>query len=84
MIERRIDFECVDVSILSVEALGSLLLSEFVRVESEDSLLRFIFKLGSDYRNLLRHIEIGFLSDDGLSHFGRIFRNSSRISLALS
>jgi hypothetical protein len=72
--ERRIDLEFADVSVLSVEALDSLLLSEFVRVESEDSLLRFILKLDSGYRDLLRHIQIGFLSEDGLhildEHFG--------------
>jgi hypothetical protein len=32
MIEKRIDLELLDVSILSVEALDSLLLNEFVRV----------------------------------------------------
>jgi hypothetical protein len=58
------DLESAD---LSVEALDSLLLSESVSVESEDALLRFILKLGPGYRDLLRHIEIGFLSEDGLS-----------------
>jgi hypothetical protein len=48
MMERRIDLESVDGS---VEALDSLLLSEFVTVESEDTLLRFILKSGSDFRN---------------------------------
>jgi hypothetical protein len=65
--ERRIDFESVDVSNLSVEVLDSLLLNESVSVESEDSLLRFILKLDRSYRGLLRHIQIEFLSDDGLS-----------------
>jgi hypothetical protein len=55
MIENRIDLESADVSILSVEALDSLLLSESISVESEDSLLRFILKLGPNYRDLLRH-----------------------------
>jgi hypothetical protein len=67
MIERRIDLESVDVSVLSIEALDSLLLSELVTVESEDALLRLILQLGSDYRDLLRHIQIVFLSEDGLS-----------------
>jgi hypothetical protein len=67
VIERCIELEFLDVSILSVEVLDSLLLSEFVTVENEDELLRFILKLGSDYRDLLRHIQIGFLSEDGLS-----------------
>jgi hypothetical protein len=51
-----------------------LLLSESISVGSEDSLLRIILKLGSGDRDLLRHIQIGFLSEDGLSlldeHFG--------------
>jgi hypothetical protein len=69
VMERRIDLGG-----LSVEALDSLLLDEFVTVESEDALLRFILNLGLDYRDLVRHIQIGFLSEDGLSllveHFG--------------
>jgi hypothetical protein len=47
--------------------LDSLLLSESVSVESEDSLLRFILKLNADYGDLLRHITIEFLSESGLS-----------------
>jgi hypothetical protein len=65
--ESVIDFKSSEVSNLSIEALDSLLFNEVVKVESEDSLLRFILKLGSDYRNLLRHIKISFLSDEGLS-----------------
>jgi hypothetical protein len=57
----------VDVSVISVEVLDSLLLSESISVVSEDELLRFILKLGPNYRNLLRHIQLEFLSDDGLS-----------------
>jgi hypothetical protein len=64
MVEKRIDLESVD---LSVEALDNLLLSESVTVKSEDALLQFILKLGPGYRDLLRHIAIGFLSEDGLS-----------------
>jgi hypothetical protein len=63
--ESPIDVESADVSVLSVEALDSLLLSESVSVGSEDALLRFILKLGPGYRDLLRHIAIGFLSEDG-------------------
>jgi hypothetical protein len=74
MIENRIDFASTDVSVLSVEGLDSLLLNETLSVESEDSLLRDIGKLGSDYRDLLRHMNIEFLSEDGLflfdEHFG--------------
>jgi hypothetical protein len=47
--------------------LDSLLLNESVCVDSEDALSQFILKLGHGYRNLLRHIQIVFLSDDGLS-----------------
>jgi hypothetical protein len=65
--ERRLDFESVDVSIVSIEALDGLLLNESVTVESEDALLRLILKLGSDYRDLLRHIQLEFLSEDGVS-----------------
>jgi hypothetical protein len=72
--ERRIDLESTDLSGFSVEALDSLLLSESVSIGCEDALLLFILNLGPDYRDLLRHIQIGFLSQDGLSildeHFG--------------
>jgi hypothetical protein len=47
--------------------LESLLLSESVSVESEDALLQIILKLGPDYRDLLKHIELEFLSEDGFS-----------------
>jgi hypothetical protein len=57
----------VDVSVVSVEALNSLLLNEILKVESEDALLRLILKLGLGYRDLLRHIQIGLLSENGLS-----------------
>jgi hypothetical protein len=67
VMEKRIDLKSVDVSNLSVEALDSLLLSESISVESEDALLLFVLKLGPDYRDLLRHIQIRFLSVDGLS-----------------
>jgi hypothetical protein len=66
-IENRIDFESSDVSVLSVESLDGLLLSESSSVESEDSLLRQNLKLGPSYRNLVRHIQISFLSAAGLS-----------------
>jgi hypothetical protein len=67
MIDRRIEIESADISNLSVEVLGSLLVRESISVESEDALLRHILKLGPGYRDLLRHIEISFLSEDGLS-----------------
>jgi hypothetical protein len=72
--ERRIDLDFAGLSNLSFEALDTLLLSESVSMESEDALLRFILKLGPDSRDLLRHIQLVFLSEDGLSlleeHFG--------------
>jgi hypothetical protein len=67
MKERRLDFESVDVSIVSVEALDSLLLNDSISIESEDALLRVILKLGSGYRDLLRHIRLECLSEDGFS-----------------
>jgi hypothetical protein len=72
-IERRIELESADLSILSFEVLDSLLLSLSISVESEDSLLRLIVKFGSDYRDLLRHIQIEFLSEDGLSLLDEYF-----------
>jgi hypothetical protein len=63
----RINFESMDVSVLSIESLDSLLLNESISVESEDALLRHILKLGEGYRDLLRHIQVEFLSEDGLS-----------------
>jgi hypothetical protein len=66
-IERGISFESADLSKLSFEALDDLLLRYSVEIESEDELLKFILNLGLSYRFLLRHIEIGFLSAEGLS-----------------
>jgi hypothetical protein len=42
MKERRLEFESVDVSVISIEALDSLLLHESISIESEDALLRLI------------------------------------------
>jgi hypothetical protein len=67
MNERRIELESADLSVLSFEALDNLLLSESISVKSEDALLQLILKLGPSYRDLLGHIEIEFLSEDGLS-----------------
>jgi hypothetical protein len=66
MIEKRIDFESASFPSLSLELLDNLLLSESISIGSEDALLGFILKLGPGYRDLLRHIQIGFLSEDGL------------------
>jgi hypothetical protein len=71
--ESRIDFESTDVSVLSIEALDSLVLNESISAESEDSLLKNILKLGFVYRDLLRHIRMEFLSEDGLSLLSEYF-----------
>jgi hypothetical protein len=71
--ESRINFESTDVSVLSIESFDSLLLNESISVESEDSLLRHILKLGFGYRDLLRHIQVSFLSEDGLSLLSESF-----------
>jgi hypothetical protein len=73
MNENQIDFESTDISNFSFEALDNLLLNEFVKVESEDSLLRDILQLGPGYRDLVRHIHISFLSEDGLSLLSESF-----------
>jgi hypothetical protein len=78
VIERRVELDSADFSILSFEALDDLLLSWSVmieiEIESEDELLRLVLNLGSGYRSLVKHIELGFLSGEGLSlladHFG--------------
>jgi hypothetical protein len=49
------------------------LLNEFMTVESADSLLINILKLGGGYRDLLGHIRIEFLSEDGLSLLSECF-----------
>jgi hypothetical protein len=54
----RIDLPSVsDVSLLSVDALDSLLSSESFMVNSEDALLQILFPLG--HPPLLRHIRLG-------------------------
>jgi hypothetical protein len=65
--ERRMDVESADLSILSFEALDDLLLTSSVIIENEDSLLQLFLHFGSGYRLLLRHIQLGFLSNEALS-----------------
>jgi hypothetical protein len=65
--ESRTNFESPDVSLLSIESLDSLLLNESISVESEDPLLCHILKLGGGFRDLLRHIQLAFVTEDGLS-----------------
>jgi hypothetical protein len=71
--ERRLNFESLDISNLSLEALDTLLLNEFLTVESEDSLLINILKLDGRYPDLLWHIRIEFLSEDGASLLSEYF-----------
>jgi hypothetical protein len=67
MIEKRLAFESANFPSFSLEVLGNLLLSESISIGNEDALFGFILKLGSGYLDLLRHIQIVFLSEDGLS-----------------
>jgi hypothetical protein len=66
-IESGISFELVDLSKLSFEALDDLLSRSSVQIESEDELLTLILKLGFSDGFLVRHIQIGFLSEEDLS-----------------
>jgi hypothetical protein len=67
VIEKRVSFESADFAGLSLEALHDLLLSSAVLIESEDSLLRALLNLGSGYRFLINHIQLPFLSAEGIS-----------------
>jgi hypothetical protein len=67
--ERRINFESTDVSILSIEVF----LNESIPIGNEDSLFENILKLSGSYRDLLRHIQLEFLSEDGLSLLSEYF-----------
>jgi hypothetical protein len=64
--QKQIEFESGN---LSFEVLDSLLLNESISVESEGALLEFILKLGPNYRDLLRHIQLEFLSESCISLF---------------
>jgi hypothetical protein len=67
VIEKRVSFESAHLSVLSSEALDDLLLTSLVIIESEDELLRLFLKLGSCDRFFVKHIQLGFLSAEGLS-----------------
>jgi hypothetical protein len=58
----RFDLNSIDISSLSVDALDQILTEGSFYIESEDALFLRIFRLGSEYDPLLRHIEIRFLS----------------------
>jgi hypothetical protein len=64
LIEKQMDFESTDISF---EALDDLLLSLSVKIESEDSLLRLLLNFESCDRFLVKHIQLGFLSAEGVS-----------------
>jgi hypothetical protein len=65
--QSSIDFEPADLSASSVELLDNLRLSDSVSVGTEDGLWQFILKRGPSSRGLVRHIQIEFLSEGGLS-----------------
>jgi hypothetical protein len=73
VIERQMNFKSEDLSDLSFEGLDDLLLRYAVPLETEDELLKIVLKLGLGYDSLLRHIQIGFLSDEGVSLFANHF-----------
>jgi hypothetical protein len=58
----RFDLNSIDLSSLSVEAVDEILTGNSCYIESEDELLSRLLALNSEYRQLLRHIEIRFLS----------------------
>jgi hypothetical protein len=68
-IESRMSFEFAEFSVLSFEALDDLLLSSSVIIESEHEFLKCLLNLGSGYQFLLKHIHLGFLSEEGISRF---------------
>jgi hypothetical protein len=74
VIEQRMNLESADFSILSFEALDDLLSRSSFVIESEDSLLKFILNSGHDYRFLLKHIQLLYLSKEGLSLFADHFK----------
>jgi hypothetical protein len=65
-LETFLDLESEEFSMLSVEVLDVLLLNGLISVQSEDALLRDILKLGPEYHELLKYIQIGFLSKEGV------------------
>jgi hypothetical protein len=65
-ISKGVDFELADISVLSFEALDDLLLNSSFMIESEDALLRHFLKFESCDWFLVEHIQLEFLSDEGL------------------
>jgi hypothetical protein len=60
-------FDASKLSQLSLEALDSFLSSETFSIENEDLLLEFLLELGTEYLPLLSHLQICYLSSNGLS-----------------
>jgi hypothetical protein len=56
-------------SSFGLDFLNEIVSNEHLCLLSEDALLRMIVSLGDDYRSLLNHIRIDFLSSSGLHEF---------------
>jgi hypothetical protein len=63
----RLDLKLINLSVLSLEALGAVLARGSFSVKSEDELLERLLSLGEEYRPLLRWVEMRFLSASGLA-----------------
>jgi hypothetical protein len=61
------DLTSIDLSSLSVDAVEEILSDGSFCIESEDDLLLRLLKLGSDYRPLLKYIDIRFLSSQKIA-----------------
>jgi hypothetical protein len=62
-----LDFDALDLSMFSVEALDEILASSSFSIGSENDLLKRVLALGEEYRPLLTRINVRFLDADGLS-----------------
>jgi hypothetical protein len=65
----RFDLNVMDLSSLSVDAVDWILSGSSFYIESEDELLRRLLRLGSEYRPLLRHVEMRLLSCENIVAF---------------
>jgi hypothetical protein len=54
---------------LGCDFLNEILSNEYLCLSSEDALFRMIVSLGDDYRSLLKHIRVDFLSSSSLHDF---------------
>jgi hypothetical protein len=62
-------FSVHEISVLDIDTLSHILLSDSLRIENEDWLLQMIIELGSDYSSLLNHLHFEFLSSSGILRF---------------